>query len=378
MDQEPMLLYLCSSNIRPLYVQDILDIVGAPTGVPYRFRYERRYVNGAARGPWERNEMVNTEVLVHFTLQQEARYHDPVLFPIRRGQVVRSWKEGTAYFVEFRLGRLVSLPAWPSIGENALDQGDQGSRKREAYEIPPKEYGQRLRDNGIDLPYDSPASLGKDVTRDASTLDDTSDEELLFERTTHYLTRTESFRQAWFLRCLRIVPRSDSADQAIPFSEQAQAFELDGGRAYTIQVSQRQPRDVRQAQRFRVDTDENIVRLVGMNELEIASRYDRLPIVLDAIEPPAGVTRETVVVISPASQSIQGPRIRIPIRVRPSVGEAAVGVVTTMGLVLVAILAQTKPVGIAWTTLTIAAIAASQVAVRTPWFVRSLRRLLAR
>lgn len=376
MGEESKLLYLFSSNMRPLYVQDILDVLAAPSGVVYRFRYERRYLNKSAREPWEKNQLVDKNVLIHFTLQQEARYHEPVLFPIRRGTVVRTSKEGTAYFVEFRLGRLVSAPQWPTLTDTTDDQGTP--QERQGYEIPPREYAAHLQKMGIDLPYEFPASLGPDVTSGSSVLDDASDEELLFERTAEYLTRTESFRQAWFVRCLRIVPQGGPPDRSVPFNEQAGAFDLDGGRAYEIHVSQRQPREVRQPERFKVEADQEIVRIVGVNYFEVASRYDRIPISINAIEPPAGVTREAVVVVSPTSEITQGPRIRIPIRVRPSVGESAVGVVTTLGLVLVAILAQLKQVGFLWTSLTIAGIIASQIAVRTAWFVRSVRRLLAR
>jgi hypothetical protein len=362
------ILYLCSSNIRPLYLQDILDLLGAPTGAEYMFRYEESYVSGNVRARWSENRLAGVQALILFSLQQEARYHDPVLFPVRRGTVVRSSREGKALFIEFRLDGLLSLPQWEMVTD--------GGRDRPAYEEPPKRFTAHLR---AKVPFETyPASLATDHVSGSDLVDEVSEAEVLFERTTEYLTRVESFRRAWFFRCLRLLPRGADPDAAVAFDSTAGAFVIDGGRSYELQISQRQPRDVREPQRFSVSSDQESLRVVGEGQFSIGSRYDRVSILLDAVEPAAGHVREAVVTVVPVNEGIQSPRLRVPFRIRPSVGEAAVGVVNVLGLVGVALLAQFDSAGASWTILTILLILASQLVVRLPAFVGWTRRLLGR
>jgi hypothetical protein len=107
--QRPEWLYLFSSNRSPLYSQDILNVLAAPDGLHYKFRYDEEYVEDATAQAWETLQ-AGTRVLVVFSLQQAARFQPAVFMPIRLGKLVRTWKLGTRYFVEFALEKLV-LPA---------------------------------------------------------------------------------------------------------------------------------------------------------------------------------------------------------------------------------------------------------------------------
>src|SRR6202043_237644 len=77
----PSLLYLYSSNIRPLYEQDILDLLASPHNLLYQFRYEARYVETNTRAEWL--SLAGKTALIHFSLQQEAKFHEPAFIPVR-------------------------------------------------------------------------------------------------------------------------------------------------------------------------------------------------------------------------------------------------------------------------------------------------------
>jgi hypothetical protein len=112
-------LYLFSSNRSPLYAQDILNVLAAPAGARYQFRYDIAYVENvplddggeATASSWQQIEP-GTPVLVLFSLQQQAKYFEPVFIPIRRGEVIKHpYIFGSRLFVEFRLGGIVALSA---------------------------------------------------------------------------------------------------------------------------------------------------------------------------------------------------------------------------------------------------------------------------
>jgi hypothetical protein len=65
-------LYLFSSNQSPLYAQDILNVLGAPVGHPYTFRYDAKYLSEGLREGWA--GLKGTRAVVVFSLQQRARF----------------------------------------------------------------------------------------------------------------------------------------------------------------------------------------------------------------------------------------------------------------------------------------------------------------
>ena len=67
-------LYHFSSNLRPRYTQDILNVLAAPSGIVYTSRYVRRVVPDTLASAWE-DGLIGKTVLIHFSLEQPARYH---------------------------------------------------------------------------------------------------------------------------------------------------------------------------------------------------------------------------------------------------------------------------------------------------------------
>jgi len=99
-----MTICLFSSNIRPQYEQDIIDLAAAPSGHIFRFRYESKYIADEIRDNWESNSLADEEVLAIYSIQQPQSYHPPAFIPIRWGKVVRTRSDGSVFYIDFRLG----------------------------------------------------------------------------------------------------------------------------------------------------------------------------------------------------------------------------------------------------------------------------------
>lgn len=103
-------LHLFSSDHRPLYLKDCLDILALPTGAVHRFRYARQHVwtGGGSRdeidAEWTKLAKSKREVLVHFVGAKTRRYGDDVYIPLRWGKVRRSFSQGDYLFVDFEVG----------------------------------------------------------------------------------------------------------------------------------------------------------------------------------------------------------------------------------------------------------------------------------
>src|SRR4051812_9621443 len=105
MAESEQLLYLFSSNIRPLYVQDILDVLAAPRGQRHQFRYEEQYVAANIRT----GTFKGATALVLFAIQQEAQYHEPAFIPARKAEIVTVGQRAGIYVIDFVVGDYIAL-----------------------------------------------------------------------------------------------------------------------------------------------------------------------------------------------------------------------------------------------------------------------------
>jgi hypothetical protein len=110
-------------------------------------------------------------------------------------------------------------------------------------------------------------------------------------------------------------------------------FVLDAGKSYELALIHQQPADVARPEKFSVSVDGSIIRIIGAQEFEIASRYDIVTIPFYAVESPTYETRDTVLVVEP--EATQGARLRLPVRVRSPRKQAAGALFgSVLGLVL--------------------------------------------
>jgi hypothetical protein len=140
-------LHLFSSNYRPLYVQDCLDLLAKPSGAPHRFRYQERWVwapankvekEDSVQGKirrWRQLEK-STEVIVYFAWVKDLpEGEETVYIPLRRGTLLKADVEEESYFfIEFQLGDYID-PA-----------NFMGSPIKSNLDAPAREWIPRLRD----------------------------------------------------------------------------------------------------------------------------------------------------------------------------------------------------------------------------------------
>jgi len=319
------ILYLYSSNIQPLYEQDILDLLAAPNGQLHSFRYlGRDLVAPDVLAEWA--NLQGTGVLIHFALQQESHYHEPAFIPVRHATVVKTERSGSINLVRFTLDRYAAL-----MPPEKLPTGSRENSKGRIVQ----QYATWLKAQQVPRPYEYWVGFGPEPTAGAAPLDENPDPLVLFDRTAEYLSQTSSFRKARFYR-VEGIHRLESSDTEVETVEPLQGcFELEGGRTYGLRISHMQPVDVVQPQKFSIVADGEIVQPIGSGSFEIASRYDVFTLPLHATEPPTSEPRETVVAIEP-TEGLQAGRVRLHVRVlRPgSRAAAAVGGSATAALLL--------------------------------------------
>lgn len=325
MSGEPELVYSFSSNQSPLYIQDVLDLLALPLGARHQFRYFDKWIEETARMQWAHLE--GRQILLHFAIQQLARFHQPAFIPIRLGTVRRTERVGSIYVLEFELGGYVALQRTSTKSDKA----------RDIYGPSVQDYDSHLASLKIKRPYDAWVSLGPSAL---GGMDCASDQMQLFERVTEFLSQTESFRRA---RYYRVISLRESGRSATYMSDPSDVlpsegkFRLDGGVTYELTLAHTQPAEIQEREEFTVSADDGILRVIGRKNFEISSRYDLIRIFLHAVHPPTSEPRETVLAIDPAV-GVQGPRLRMRTEIRANPARTAVGVAGSVaGAVLLGI-----------------------------------------
>lgn len=128
-------LHLFSSDYRPLYVQDCLDLLSKPRGALQRFRYREEIVSvplegeDSLRDAWHALAKKRTEVLVYFVTVREPRPGESVYVPLRRGTVVNTFVEGEFYFVDFSVEEILNPFEYrTSLGGGSADVKESPAR----------------------------------------------------------------------------------------------------------------------------------------------------------------------------------------------------------------------------------------------------------
>lgn len=324
-------LYLFSSNRRPRYSQDILDVVAMPAGLVKRFRYSIINVPANLRDAEAQRDLAGAKVIVNFSLQQEARYHDPVFFPVRGGEVIDVHQAGDVLIVRFKLGGLMCLPTPP--------ESDDPEERRNSFRQVVQSYTDAVtRAVGAEgIPYRASLGSGADVSSHEPPHVVTAEHPLVELRwTAEYLSRTETFRGASFLHIIGIDDADESwvgtaADKLL--DDSAHSYRLVGGRTYFLHVLQRQAAERDATATFRVDTNSETVSVIGEETFSITSPYDRIVVPLQVHEPKDGLPTETSITVEAVGS--QGPSARIPVVVDPSFGGTGAAATTAFGVALI-------------------------------------------
>jgi len=304
---------LFSSNIRPQYEQDIIDVAAAPAGHVVRFRYETRYVDDQIREAWSGNRLTGRDALVLYSIQQPQNYHPPAFIPVRHAIVASSTTEGSVCVIDFRLGGYAVLrdPAGADETRGAI-VSDFTARLSSTLLGHP---GHGRRDRRF-------SATGGSVPSGfiAEGLSEAED----FERLSSYLVGTVSFasHSLWRISAIREVGDRESIEP-----NREGRWRLQSNATYEIVITHYQP-DVGgrsfgfATARFDLATDASLVEIIGDKQFEVASRYDAIPIRLRV--PSLTEVKETVLTIRPHGET-KGPRADVRLIVGPTKGKRAAG-----------------------------------------------------
>lgn len=318
-------LCLFSSNIRPQYEQDIIDVAAAPSGHIVRFRYETRYVDDQIRQDWSTNKLVGRSALVLYSIQQPQNYHPPAFVPVRHATIASSAIEGSVCVVEMRLGHYAVLRA-PAVGEtrgsivagftNQLSHGLKGCP------------GHEDRDRRFSAAQgEVPPGFMPEGLSEADN----------FERLASYLAGTVSFaaHSFWRISAIREVGKAESLD-----ANRDGRWRLKSNVTYELVVAHYQPdvggRPLDYATaKFDLASDGSLLEIIADKQVEVASRYDAVPIRLRV--PSLTEVKETVLTVRPHGGT-KGPRADLffivgPTKARRAVGGAVAGAAIVLATV---------------------------------------------
>jgi hypothetical protein len=320
-------LHLSTSNIRPLYVQDAVEVLGSAAGDRRTFRYSGAYVPPELHATWAGNCLVDSRVVIHFALQHPAELHDPVFVTLRSGTVLSSRRDGDTFTVTFRLDGL--LP--PPQERERLGMDSSNIRARaEHVKLHTKALTQLLSDRTPESNHH--AVLGPDP-RGLATLAREGSEDAkpgtAFETIVHYLAPALFAPKYLYLRVAELVGEDgDAAGSRADGSRKVTGGHYLNLRLHHFQVEQ--PPD---GTRVTITVPEGLTPLSPV-ELKIGSRYDVVDIKLFAPHRDAPSAGELVVAVE---GPLQGPVLRIPVVVEPGVADGLVTPIFGLGAAALAV-----------------------------------------
>jgi hypothetical protein len=308
------LVYLFSSDTSPQYERDILNVLAAPKGARWVFRYSRDIVAPELRAVWGSASLEDAPGLVCFSLQQREQYFDPAFIPIRRVRIKRTRVNGSQHLVAFELGDLVTLPA---ESPDHLDKQVRGFTNWVRGNVPDS-----------NVPYESSLGRGASVLESGLVWDNATEMANIFERATAFLSGTDSFRATRFVRFDSIAQNGQTVWSEFGDKDKV---ELTAGQTYQLRLVHYQPNAIADRQAFAINVGEDLVQIIGEPRFEVASRYDEIDIILHS-QSLAGIAhRNTILVIEPYA-GVDGPRIELPLQIAPPTTRTVMSVLAPVGV----------------------------------------------
>lgn len=337
-------LYLFSSNSRSLYEQDVLNLLAAPVGYAYSFRYRRRWVAENLQPDWEANSLVGRRALVHFSLQQPNQYLPTVLVPFRVGTIARtSVDAGDILMIQFTVGSDIVL-TMPPVGS---------PDEPRSIALAVSTYANEMGLAGIQAPPDAWASRGPDLTQEPGrSASIASDEGAAFAQTVRILGGTSTYRDARFFRISSLTRRVSEPDKPDTLRyDPAEGYRLTSRETYQLSVLQSQSVENAPVAGFAIDVTESVGRVVGPSRFEISSLYDVIPVSLMSADVGAEVNRRSGVIEITPEASVKGPRLTLRANVGIDRGKKAVaagaGVAATVAAIFAAAIGNFNPIAVA-------------------------------
>jgi hypothetical protein len=305
-------LHLFSSNIRELYIADTIDLLAAPWGFIYQFRYQEEHVQDEARIRWHsrREGLTGCKVVVYYSLQHAANFHPAAYVPLRYGEVVHASVQGKTYVVQFKLLGYASL-ADPKEDQRR-DKLVQDFSKKIRDQLAPS-YPDYADDDGSGLDKRRSATLGPSP---ANLIDASGDEGAKFERVVRYMSDALGPQQPRLFFRVASIRKSNKANPEKLSNDGY--LKVTAGNHYSIEVAHYQMASPGTGSALQISAPKGI-DLLTPTELPLRSRYDVMPVQFFAPFRDDEVQGElTMRVKEPA----QGASLRIPVSITPSTTHA--------------------------------------------------------
>jgi len=310
--EEKNWLHLFSSNIRELYVADTIDLLAAPKGFIYQFRYQEEYVQDAAASRWNGRAasdggLQGASVITYFSLQHSANFHPAAYVPLRYGKVVDAYSEGNTFIVLFELLDYAPLrDPQKDGGHDAIVQNFSNKIR----EMLSPSYPDFADNEGKAQPERRSATMG---TSPEGLIDAVGDEGDKFERVARYMSDALGPQQArLFFRVSSIWKGNAKSPETL--TKQGY-LEIVAGNHYRIDVAHYQPSgSPADGSVLHVGTPTGL-DLLTPAEMPLRSRYDVMQVRLFAPFRDDELQGElTIRVKEPA----RGASFRVPVRIAPS------------------------------------------------------------
>lgn len=309
-------LHLFTSTIRELYIADAIDILAAPAGAHYQFRYEGKYVAAGIHSNWRSDGLAGTKVAVCFSILHPANYHAAMYLPLRSGEVIRTWTDGSAFHVVFRLGKYMPLGDASVVdSEVESDEARRANDVRRYTESVQSLLGGEHPDTGTHAVVGPPPPASA-----TSNGDDGRD----FEALVRYLSPAMYFSPRIYYRLAEVEDSSSGTKIQV---DTAGSLQLKAGNIYTIKIVHFQLQAPGERANLVVTLPDG-VSLLTSNKLALRSKYDSF-LVRIFVKFRDDESRGELA-ITP-SDELRGPTVRLPVVIRPSTGHAISGPLLGVG-----------------------------------------------
>jgi len=292
-------LHLFTSNIRDLYIADAVDLLAAPEGFIYQFRYQADHVQDDLKPRWHGGAggLKGKRVIVHFSLQHANNFHQAAYVPLRTGVAEDVFVEGNTYVIKFKLREYAPLSTSKPLDKNVHDF-TEGIRKVLSPSYP--DYAED-KDQRRSVAYNT-------VPTDLLTL--VGDTGSRFETVVSYMSEALAPDVRLFFRVAKIWGGNRKKEVALSGDG---FLDLVAGNEYIIELSHFQAAS-RENATLRVEVMADL-KLLTPTELTLRSRYDVMPIRVFAPFRDDEAQGQIVLTIK---EPARGASLRIPVRVKPS------------------------------------------------------------
>ena len=304
---------LFTSDARPKYINDVLSVIGLPSGSQYQFRYETKYVPSAIRDFFENKSVQGTKVLIAFKSLNSLNENDTFIVPIRWATLNKVSRLTDFYVLKFTVN---SYPEFSNdISNCTLD-----------------EIIKKSNELILNLPQECkklPVVPGLISMVDPKQSEDENSWLMIAKA----LSRNKTFEYTHFLRVSKLRNETNNSVDNNPLGQ----FQVSDGKYFSVKIDYfAENFSNRRSAFLKVQTIPTFIQCSCNSTIILDSRYDSLTIWFYALTLPGDGFTE-IEIYTTSSENEPSPLIKIPIEVIKSKNLSLLRFLTsTIGGILIA------------------------------------------